>query len=387
MPLPHQRQDRLAHLDRDVPLDHNFARREVRRTDHGSRLQSIHEQNLSQAQQNIESDLAVARDEETEVQQESRVLIASQTLSYGPALTDVQLINVRSKQPTVRKSKRKSNLLRELEAHNQSPEPDAEQEKPRLRTARSVQRVPPGPRRKSLLLRELEAHNQSPEAESESEIEPLGNLKDDWRDTPLTRSASRNLENFVKARPSTPRKNLNLETLMLAEFSGMKKGTKTFYAEHSSSLGPSSSYQRQQDFRKEMSFPVEDEEEDEEEDWAQHIGTKGQSYPQPMPTRGKMRRQVKKSKGSNQRDQNLAAELAWLRWDNQKGQSPLALYCFFPFPSAKVKRTHYLLPKLVETPKSPLTHTHTLSTYIYIYIHIYFLLVSCLVQNNFRVLV
>lgn len=378
--LLQQPQERLPNLDREqsrvwsssgVQLD-----REVQRIDHGSHQQNIHKPSLSRVQQNIESDFAAAQDAVSEIQQDSQVPSTSQVLSYAATSIDVQLNGAPSAQPTVRKPKLKSRMLRELEPHNESPEPESEPEsepapetiqsfttgfsqsampKPKRtlkmlreledyneapgsdseseqkhlqpRTARSSKPASSKLRREPLMLREIEAHNQSPQPESEAEIETLSGLKDDRPKVRLTRSARKSLLDFVKNKPPTPRKNLNLGSLMLAELRGAEKGTKAFYAEDSSNLGPSS-YQRQQEYRKEVNF--QDEEADEEEDPSSYIKTNRRSHPQLMSTSPTMLRQGMKSRDGSLRDQNLAGELAgelaWLTWDNQKGQSTLVLF-------------------------------------------------------------
>ena len=286
MPL-HQHQDRVPHLDRlysqdrapsDAQLDHHYAIGEAQRTGSGSN-------HFNRTQQNIESDLPVAEDE---------VIDSSQLAPSKPK------------------------MLRELEAYNESPEPDSDDEHKQLRlqTARSSQRATPKPRRKSSMLRELEAHNQSPETRSESEVETLCNLKDDWRDAPLTRGASKDLENFVKGKPRTPRKNLNFKTLMLAEFSGMDKEIKKYYFEDSSILGRSS-YQKRQECRKKLDLL--NEEEDEELNMPKNTKTNGRNHHQPIPTSGTKNRQVEDSTENSQRKQKLAIKSAWSTWDNQKG--------------------------------------------------------------------
>lgn len=235
-------------------------------------------------------------------------------------------------------------MLRELEAHNKSPEPssDSDQEELFVRTERSSQSAPLDPKRKSKMLREIEAHNQSPEPESQPGVATLHDLGNDWGDLSLTRGARKDLESFLNDKPPTARKNLNLKKLMLEEFSGVEKGTKRFYAEDLSDLGLLS-YRRQQKCMNAMG-----EEEGEEEDLIQNVRTDGRSHPQPMPARREMPRKVRKSVRKSQKVQDSAAELVWPTRDEQKGQSPLALFCIFPFPGAKVKRFGYLPPNLIE---------------------------------------
>ncbi len=237
-------------------------------------------------------------------------------------------------------------MIRELEPHNQSPEPDLgpEQEQPPLKTAHSSRPKQQKSQRKSVMLREIEAHNQSPEPESDVEVELLCHLKDDWGDVPLTRSVSNNLVNFVKGEPPKPRKNLNLRTLMLAEFSGIEKGTKTFYREDNTNFG-SSSHQTQQGLGMSMNFR--DDEEDEEdlpESGVQRVPN-GRSHPQWTPSRGTIPRQVEQSVGDSRRDQKLAAESATMRWANRKGQSA---YFTFSFRALRLSDPAIYHQKLVE---------------------------------------
>ena len=216
------------------------------------------------------------------------------------------------------KPERTSKHLGKLKRYNKSPEPDSdsEQEESSLKAPHSSQQTRQKPQRRSLLLREIEAHNQSPEPESNLEVEVLYHLEDHWGNVPLTRSVRQKLVDVVKGEPSTPRKNLNFNKLMLAEFSGVKKGTKTFYAEGSSNFEPSS-HQRQQGVRRDLSSG--NEEDDEEE---------------AIPG------QVRNTVGNSQRDHKSAAELAWMRRGYQQGQS-----AYFFFSSAKVKLSGYLPPR------------------------------------------
>lgn len=412
----HQHQDHLPHLDHgysqcwlpsSVQLNDNFTG-EVQRT----------ERNLNQVQQNIESDLATAQELRTEIQQLSLALSASQVPSYGSTSTDAQLTHARSAQSTARKPKRKSKILRELEPHdetpepeleplsetfqpthtdsahpvlpkpkydskmlreledhNKSPEPASESEQAKLQheTTRSKsQPTSPKSCRKSLMLREIEAHNRSPEPGSGLEIATICALKNDWRDVTLTRSARKDLLNFIKDKPPTPRKNLNLDTLMLAELNGMDRGRETFHTESSDNHGPSS-YRKQQNVRKEVSFG--DEEEDEEEDLPKDIKTNGRSNPQPMPTRRTMPWQVERSIRNSQQNQKLAAEFAWWTWDNRKGQSALALYCIPPFRALRLSDPAIYHGSWSTHPND----THIL-IYMYtcIYIHTYISMISLL---------
>ena len=231
----------------------------------------------------------------------------------------------KSSQPASVKPRRTSKMLRELEAHNRSPEAssDSEQEELFVRTERSSQSVSE-PKRKSKLLRELEAHNQSPEPESGRQ-----DLKNDWGDLGLTRGARKELEEILNGTPPTPRKNLNVKTLMLEQFSGKEKGTKRFYAEDDSNLALLS-YRRQQRCMNAM-VREEGEEEGEEEDFLQNIRTNSRSHPQPIPARRTRNPQAKMPIWSRQRVEDVATEMVWPTLNKQKGQSPLAMFCIFPF--------------------------------------------------------
>ena len=235
-----------------------------------------------------------------------------------------------SSQPASQKRQRTSKMLRELEAHNRSPgtSSDSEQEEHFVRTKRSSQSVFQEPKRKSKLLRELEAHNESPEPEPGRH-----DLKNDWSDLSLTRGARKELEEILNGTPPTPRKNLNVKTLMLEQFSGMEKDTKTFYAEDDSNLALLS-YRRQQRC---MNAMVEEEGEEEgEEDFLQIIRTNGRSNPQPIPARRSRPPQVRMPIRNRQRVEDVVTEMVWPTLDKQKGQSPLALFCCFPFPALRL---------------------------------------------------
>ena len=209
----------------------------------------------------------------------------------------------RSLQPT--RPEHTSKSLGKLKRYKKTREldSDSEQEEPPLKAARSSQPTRQKPQRQSLLLREIEAHNQSPEPESELEVEALCQLKGNLGNAPVTRSVSQKLVNDVKGGPPIPRKNLNFNKLMLAQFGGVEEETETFYLEGSSNFEPSSH-----------------------------------------------QRQVRNTVGNSQRDQKLAAGMAaWMRQKHERGQSA----CYF-FPSAKVKLFGYLPPratKLVEALK------------------------------------
>lgn len=161
---------------------------------------------------------------------------------------------------TTRKQKHNLKMLREIQPHNKSPEPRSEISSgtPQPIARDSSQPELPKRKRTSNMIRELEAYNESPEGDSEPDTEILDDLK-----AHLTRSARHNLINISKNRPLSPRKNLNLRTLMLAEFSGMPKGTKTFYPEDDSNVGLHSN-RRQPESGKRVEIKIEVEEEDED---------------------------------------------------------------------------------------------------------------------------
>ena len=212
-------------------------------------------------------------------------------------------------------------MLRELEGYNKSPEPDSdcEQEELRLQTARSSQRAPSESRPKSSMLREIEAHNLSPEPE----VEEFCNLKNVWCDAPLTRGARKEIENFVQDKPPTPRKNLNLRALMLAEFSGIEKGTKKYYPAENSNL-ERSSYQKGQKLEKELDCL--DWEEDEDFSIAKNFKKDGRSHPRRISTHEKTLGQVLSSTKDSERNEKRAAKSMWSTWNDQKGQSNFAIY-------------------------------------------------------------
>lgn len=244
-----------------------------------------------------------------------------------------------SSQPASQKRRRTSKMLRELEAHNRSPKgsPDSEQDEIFVRNRRSSQSVSLEPKRKSKLLRELEAHNQSPEPEPGRH-----DLKDDWGDFGRTRGARKELEDIFNGTPSTPRKSMSVKTLMLEQFSGKEKDTKTFYAEDDSDLALRSC-RRQQNCMNAM-FEEEGDEEGEEEDFLQNLRTNGRSHPQLIPARRTRPSQANMPIRNRQRVEDVATEMVWPTLDKQKGQSPLALFCIFSFPALRVKRFRYYLP-------------------------------------------
>lgn len=211
---------------------------------------------------------------------------------------------------TTRKQKNNLKMLREIQPHNKSPEPRSEISSgtPQPIARDSSQPELPKRKRTSNMLRELEAYNESPEGDSEPDSEILDDLK-----AHLTRSARHNLINISKNRPLSPRKNLNLRTLMLAEFSGMPKGTKTFYPEDSSNVGLHSD-RRQPESGKRVEIKIEEEEEDEDSLFLpQDVNTIASKHPQqPNSTR---------ETGEGRRIQEVTPGSSWSVWDSESGQS------------------------------------------------------------------
>lgn len=224
---------------------------------------------------------------------------------------------------------RKSQMPREVEAQNQFRDPssdsESDAEKIVIRSTRSSRPKSPIKRCKSQMPREIEAYNKSPKPRSKPETEALGDIEKDYRNTPLTRSARQDLDNFITDKPPTVKKNLSLTKLMLAQLSGVEKGIKRFYADDGNN-------QRSKD-----DVAMRDEEEDEEEDEDLWMGIQPDELAQLKPGRGGKSRKLVKAKRSNP-GSNTAAELAWLVWDNRKGKSPLisqdpftVFCCIFPF--------------------------------------------------------
>ena len=218
-----------------------------------------------------------------------------------------------STQRTTRKSrklKRNLKMLREIQPHNESPEPRSEiaPESPQPSVRGSSQPALPKGKRKSNMLRELEAFNDSPEGDSEPDVEMLEDLKGH-----LTRSVRHDLMNLSKNRPLSPRKNLNLRTLMLAEFSGMPKGTKTFYPQDNSNVGLRSNRWQPESGRR-VEIKIEEEEEDEDELFlAQDVNTVGWKHSQ-QPT------STRETEMGN-RTQEVTPGSSWSVWDSENGQS------------------------------------------------------------------
>lgn len=241
-----------------------------------------------------------------------------------------QPVTTGSSQSARSKRNRESKLVRELEAHNKSPVPISDSEEDELFVRQSDKPEPkrkskvqllvrqpetPEQKRQSKMLRELEAHNHSPEPKSELAIKNLLDLESNWGDLGLTRGARKDLEDILNGKTPTPKTNLNVKKLMLDQFSGKKKDTKTFEAEGVSEFGIHS-YQRQQKCMDPM-----DENESEEEDLFQNFSTIGRDYPEPIPAaRRRNPRQVKVSMGNSQRDEDVLG-LVWPILDKQKGQS------------------------------------------------------------------
>ena len=227
------------------------------------------------------------------------------------------------------KLRRESRRLREIEieAHNQSPVSESDREQSRIRSESPRAAIPVTPRskQKSQLLRELKAHNVSPpEPKPNPKKKKLADFGDDWHDTFRTRNSRKNILNFVNGEPPEPRKNLNVGRLMLDQFSGIKKGTKTFFSDDNRNTR-SPSRQRQQMIDRGADFGSEDE--GEEGDLPNFITTNSPRpthrvpKPRTMPTLDENPAEMEEmpiDKGLL--NQKSAAGLTWERWDSQRGQ-------------------------------------------------------------------
>ena len=216
------------------------------------------------------------------------------------------------------KPRRKSHMLRDLEPHNISPERESEQ--PKRRTTRSSQRVSAKPRRKSQMLREIEPHNLTPERESKPNRKTsIGSL-----DVPRTRGSRQVFQNIMEGKPEGDKINYNLRDMMITQFCGGPKRTKTFYPEDSVNLEPPSHQRQLKPRNKRNSWTNEDndnvdDDEGEDEDEEKYMTGNGkinaQSHAQPKSVRQAMPR---KGKDSNDK---VATESVWSRGDRVSGQS------------------------------------------------------------------
>ena len=152
------------------------------------------------------------------------------------------------------------------------------------------------------MLREIEAYNQSPEAEDRLDSGLTREQEGEFCDTPLTRGARKSLVRVAKNGSLTPRKSMNVKTLMRAELSGAGKGTKRANVEDTIDLSPSKKQ------RKEMMDLGFGSEEDDGEEVVPNASSR-------QPTL----RQVGKVAGNGQGNDESSAESAWLTWDSRKG--------------------------------------------------------------------
>ncbi len=352
---------------REAQSRHDSATRDIRSINHGSRHESMaieddqsivygsRQQSVAMGDQTSEDDQSIiygSRQQSMTVGDQTwEIPSMTQATSHGSASTSVQRPQARSSR-TAQKPKRKPAMLRGLEPYNKFPEPDSEssshtnqhvaptKRKRNSKQPRKVKNVNKNPdpssdsepiavRRRTTrlsqpasvkrerLLRELKAHNQSPESESKPE---LGiDVLNEAKNAPMTRRARRDTENFIQDKTPSPKKDLNVKHLMLAQFSGKPKGTKTFYPEKDGNLGRSS-HKRKQGSRKEVNVG-DDEDDDEEEYWAKDGKSAGQSHPQPMSSRPTMPGPVGSSGEKSQRKgKGKVVESPRSVWDGQKGQ-------------------------------------------------------------------
>ncbi len=340
---------------------HNFATGDVRSINHGSRQESIATEDDQTMNYRSRQQSMATEDDQDMIYSSRQQSIATETserrnVAQATTSTNVQRAQARSSR-TAQKPKRKPAMIRELEAHNESPEPESKSsshtnqpialakrkrnaKKPqkaghvnkspdpssdsepiavRRRTTRSSQPASAKKERKSQLVRELEPHNQSPEPESKPELDI--DVLNKAKDAPMTRRARREVENFIHDKTPSPKKNLNVKQLMLAQFSGRPKGTKAFYPEKDSNVGRSS-HKSKQGSGKEVNIGDE-EDDDEEEYWAKDDKSTGQSHPQQMSSRPTMPGPVGSSGEKSQRKGKgkvAAVESPLSVWDSQKGQ-------------------------------------------------------------------
>lgn len=277
-------------------------------------------------------------------------------------VSETPQINARdSSQPPSPKRRRRPTMLRELDAHNESPESepeadpetlqpvnrgssrpalskrrprsrphpqlkdletssdlstDSEQENTRLKTPRSSRQASGNPPPASAMLREIAAHNESPE-----HSEPDMNLLRKSMEVPfLTRSARKDLDKILKNEALTPRKSLNVKSLMKAELLGIPKRTKTSYFEEQTNPR-TSSHQTQPESPENLDFDS-GEGFDDDEPLPKNTKSDGRSRSQPRSKRRTEPEQSKVSAESNERRQEVEAASSWLMWDSKKGQSP-----------------------------------------------------------------
>ena len=222
------------------------------------------------------------------------------------------------------KTKRISSILDEPKAHDKPPghngNPDSASDSepvvirrrvPRKSKPKSASR---SSARRSQLLREIEDYNKSPEAEDRHELAMARELEDGLRHIPLTRGARKNIMHVARNETPKARTNLNFKKLMKAEFNGAGAATKRFKSEGSSDL---SRYKKQRKDTTDLFLG--DEEDDGEEILADISKAHDQGRSQSTPTPQLSPRQVGKVAGSIQDEDVSSAESAWLIWDSRKG--------------------------------------------------------------------
>ena len=238
-----------------------------------------------------------------------------------------QPINRGSSRPVLPKRRRNSKTRSELNDVQSSPDPntDPEQEESRHTTPQSPQLAPVETPKKSKMLREIEAHNESPEQDPGLDMDLV---RESTRGSLFTRSKHQNLVKALKNEPLTPRKDLNVVNLMLAELRGVQKGTKTIRFEYNKDIGSSSN---QMQLESVEGTDVNIERNDGDEYLPKNTKSSGRRRSQPKSARRTAPKQSSITAESEERSQELAAESPWSTWDSKKGQSPLALHLVYPY--------------------------------------------------------
>ena len=184
-------------------------------------------------------------------------------------------------------------------------------------------------KRKSNMLRQLDSHNKAPEPDSEPDIGILHESIE--KKKRFTRSASRKVASFLKGKTPTPRKILNVDTLMDAELGGTPIGTETRYFPDDSKPG-SSSHQKQPESRRSMEVKIK--EEDEEEILSENLMTSDRGRAQSKLTHPTMFEplELENFSRNGEEDQTVVpeSESAWSMWDHEKSQS--SFYTALPAP-------------------------------------------------------
>ena len=235
-------------------------------------------------------------------------VVTSQPTKTGPSLSA----------PPTRKRKRATDFFGECEQIKDSIEIESASglETHEPITKDSSQSPLPKRKRKPNMLRQLDPHNESPESDSEPDIGILHESIE--KEKRFTRSASRYVASFLKDQTPTPQKNLNVDTLMYAELSGTPKGTKTWYFPDDSNPG-SSSPQKQPESRQSMDVKIK--EEDEEGILSETLIASDRSRSQSNLTGPTMSQQSDNFTRTSQQDQTVVLDPAWSMWDTEKGQS------------------------------------------------------------------